>query len=100
MGCLLCLEQFGSGLNSSQLLSHLAVDMLKLDRTITRELGDPENQDRVRHIAAMAKSGNMRTIADFVEDASNIAFLFGSGVDYLQGHFMAPVTPVMDYDFN
>ena len=100
VGCQLCLEQFGSGLNSSQLLSHLTVDILKLDRTITRELGDPENQDRVRHIATMAKASHMRTIADFVEDAANIAFLFGSGVDYLQGQFMAPVSPSMDYDFS
>ena len=99
-GCLLCMEQFGSGLNSSQLLSHLPVDMLKLDHTITRELGDAGNQDRVRHIAALAKAGNMRTIADYVEDASNIAFLFGSGIDYVQGQFMAPVTALMDYDFS
>ena len=100
LGCRVCLEQFGSGLNSTQLLAHFPVDIIKIDRGFMKDLGaSAENQARVRQIATMAKSSGMQTIADFVQDAGSITFLFGSGVDYVQGQFMAPVTPAMNYEF-
>jgi diguanylate cyclase (GGDEF)-like protein/PAS domain S-box-containing protein len=100
LGCRVCLEQFGSGLNSTQLLAHFPVDIIKIDRGFMKDLGSSaENQARVRQIATMARSSGMQTIADFVQDAGSITFLFGSGVDYVQGQFMAPVTPTMNYEF-
>lgn len=100
LGCGICLDQFGSGLNSAQLLTHLDVNMLKIDRGFMKDLATSrESQDRVRHIATMAQSSGMKTIADFVQDAGSISFLFGAGVDYVQGQFMAPTGPEMNYEF-
>lgn len=94
------LEQFGSGLNSFQLLSHFNADTLKLDREFTEELASsPEHQERVREIAAKAREMGKQTIANFVQDAGSMSILFGAGIDYAQGHFLAHAGPNMDYDF-
>jgi diguanylate cyclase (GGDEF)-like protein/PAS domain S-box-containing protein len=101
MGVRVGLEQFGSGLNSFQLLSHFDADLLKLDRSFIEELaGNAEHQARVREIAAKAAELGKQTIAQFVQDAGSMTILFGAGIDYAQGHFLAAAGPEMDYDFS
>ena len=39
------------------------------------------------------------SIADGVQDASSMTALFSSGVDYVQGEFLAQSGPDMNYDF-
>ncbi|MEJ7746488.1 MAG: EAL domain-containing protein [Luteimonas sp.] len=100
LGCKVGLEQFGSGLNSLQLLSHFAPAFLKIDRTFVQELSKtPEHQKRIREITQAASTRGMRTIAEFVEDAASMSNLFNSGVDYVQGNFLATPAAEMNYDF-
>ncbi|HEY0503892.1 MAG TPA: GGDEF domain-containing response regulator [Lysobacter sp.] len=94
------LEQFGVGLNSFQLLTHFNADLLKIDRSFMEELGgNPEHQARVREIADKARELGKTTIAEFVQDAGSMSILFGAGIDYAQGNFLAPPGPNMDYEF-
>ena len=94
------LEQFGVGLNSFQLLSHFNADLLKIDRSFMDDLaGNPDHQARVREIADKARELGKTTIAEFVQDAGSMSFLFGAGIDYAQGNFLAPPGPNMDYEF-
>ena len=94
------LEQFGVGLNSFQLLTHFNADVLKIDRSFMQELsGNPDHQQRVREIAEKARELGKTTIAEFVQDAGSMSILFGAGIDYAQGNFLAPPGPAMDYEF-
>lgn len=98
--CRLALEQFGVGLDSFQLLSHLQPHLLKLDRSFTQELPQqPDSQAKVESIAERARELGIRTIADAVQDAASMSILFAAGVDYVQGHFLAEAGPGMHYDF-
>jgi multidomain signaling protein FimX len=100
LGCRVGLEQFGAGLNSFQLLSHFDAAFLKVDRGFMQDLAShPDNQERIREIAARAREDGRRTIAEFVQDAASMSLLFGAGVDYVQGHFLSPAGPEMNYDF-
>lgn len=99
-GVRLGLEQFGAGLNSFQLLSHVDVALLKVDRSFTEALPtNPEQQKRLREIAQKAGALGKQTIVDFVRDATTMSALFSAGVDYAQGHFLAPADPELDYEF-
>jgi EAL domain-containing protein (putative c-di-GMP-specific phosphodiesterase class I) len=40
------------------------------------------------------------TIAEYVQDAATMSFLFGVSVDYVQGYFLAAPAPAMNYDFS
>ncbi|NYZ64220.1 EAL domain-containing protein [Luteimonas sp. SJ-16] len=98
--CRFALEQFGVGLDSFQLLTHLQPHLLKLDRSFTDDLaGNAENQERIAEIARRARQIGIRTIAEFVQDAASMSILFGADIDYVQGNFLAPAGPVMNYDF-
>ena len=97
-GCAFALEQFGSGLNSFQLLQHIDVEYLKLDRSFTRELPKhEENQLRVRELCAQADQAGKHTIAEWVEDAASMSFLFSAGVHFVQGNFLQEPEKVMAY---
>ena len=99
-GVRLGLEQFGAGLNSFQLLTHIDAALLRIDRSFMEDLAtNAEHQKRMRDIASKARELGKQTIADFVQDASSMTTLFGAGIDYAQGHFLAVAGPDMDYDF-
>jgi diguanylate cyclase (GGDEF)-like protein/PAS domain S-box-containing protein len=99
-GCRMALEQFGAGLDSFQLLSHFDPAFIKLDRSFMEDLAkNTTNQQRVRDIATKARSLGIRSIAEFVQDAASMSMLFSSGIDYVEGHFLAPAGPEMNYEF-
>ena len=98
--CRLALAQFGSGLDSFQLLSHLQPHLLKLDRSFSEDLPqNPESQQRVNEIAGKARELGIRTVAEYVQDAASMSFLFAAGIDYAQGAFLAQAGPDMNYEF-
>ena len=89
LGGQFALEQFGSGLNSFQLLSHIDADYLKIDRSYMADLAkSAENQKRVAEICQQARELNKQTIAEWVEDATSTSLLFAAGVDFVQGNFL------------
>lgn len=89
LGGQFALEQFGSGLNSFQLLSHVDADFLKLDRSYMADLPrHPENQKKVAELCTQAHELGKQVIAEWVEDATSTSLLFTAGVDFVQGHFL------------
>jgi diguanylate cyclase (GGDEF)-like protein/PAS domain S-box-containing protein len=89
LGGYFALEQFGSGLNSFQLLTHVDADYLKIDRSYMAELPrHPENQKKVAEICQQARELKRQTIAEWVEDATSTSLLFACGVDFVQGNFL------------
>ncbi|WP_434025905.1 EAL domain-containing protein [[Pseudomonas] boreopolis] len=99
-GCKVGLEQFGSGLDSFQLLAHFRPSFLRLDRGISAEVASSkESQDKIREITGRAGSAGIVTVTEFVADAASISALFSAGVDYVQGDFVAPASPAMNFEF-
>jgi len=98
--CGFALEQFGSGLNSFQLLKHVDANYLKIDRNFMVELPkNKENQEKVREICELAQRSNKMTVAEFVEDAASMSILFSCGVNFVQGNFLQEPEKVMAYEF-
>ncbi len=98
--CGFALEQFGSGLNSFQLLKHVGAAYVKLDRTFMAELPkSAENQAKIREMCEQARTLGRMTVAEFVEDAASMSILFSCGVNFVQGNFLQEPEKVMSYDF-
>lgn len=98
--CRFAIEQFGSGLNSFQILKHLPADFLKIDRTFMQNLpASGENQQRIKEITDQAHAQGKTTIAEFVEDAQSMSILWQCGVNYVQGNFLQEPEKVLAYDF-
>ncbi|MDR2011914.1 MAG: EAL domain-containing protein [Rhodanobacter sp.] len=87
--CEFALEQFGSGLNSFQLLTHIPARYLKIDRHFMLDLPrNKESQEHIKELCEKARQANKITIAESVEDAASMSLLFGFGVDFVQGNFL------------
>lgn len=89
LGGSFALEQFGSGLNSFQLLNHIDADYLKIDRSHMADLPQhADSQKKVSEICQQAHELKRLTIAEWVEDATSTSLLFACGVDFVQGNFL------------
>lgn len=87
--CGFALEQFGTGLNSFQLLKHVPAQYLKIDRSFMADLSrNKESQEKVREICEQAHLAGKLTIAEFVQDAASMSILFNCGVNFVQGNFL------------
>lgn len=96
LGGFFALEQFGSGLNSFQLLNHIDADYLKIDRSFMADLPQhPENQKKITEICQQAHEMKRMAIAEWVEDAASTSLLFACGVDFVQGNFLQEPQPLI-----
>lgn len=88
-GCLVCLDDFGTGFSSFAYLKHLRADVLKIDGLFIRDLAnDRDNQVFVKAIVDVARGMGKETIAECVEDAETLAMLRHMGVDMVQGYHL------------
>ena len=96
--CGFALEQFGSGLNSFQLLKHIPAHYLKIDRNYMADLPKhKENQERIKEICDQAHHAGKLTVAEFVEDAASMSILFSCGVNFVQGNFLQEPEKVLSH---
>lgn len=95
------IEHFGQDSNYSNLLRHIQADYLKLHRSLIDNLSQStEKQEKIKEIATLAEQMNIKTITDFIEDASTLSTLWTCNIDYIQGHFLQEPDPEMNYDFS
>ncbi len=89
LGCRFALDDFSSGFSSFSQLKNLPVDFVKIDGQFVRG-ADSGDRAIVQSINDSAHSLGKQTIAEYVESAEILHFLFESGVDYVQGYFLSP----------
>lgn len=98
--CGFVLDDFGTGANPFQLLDHIDVDYIRLDRSFMEDLAEnTKNQEAIQRITELAGERGKLTITQFVPDAASLSVLWGMGVNFIQGYFLQEPSPVMDYDF-
>lgn len=96
-GCLLALDDFGSGLSSFGYLRNLPVDILKIDGMFVRGIvDDPVDQALVRSINCIGQLLGKSTVAECVENAGTLSMLKDLGVDYAQGYTLGRPEPIDD----
>ncbi|MGH8869786.1 MAG: EAL domain-containing response regulator [Actinomycetes bacterium] len=94
-GVLIAVDDFGTGYSSLTLLRRLPVDMLKVDRSFVDGMShDPEDAAIVSAVLGLARSLNLRTVAEGVENSDQLDALRHLGCDLAQGYlFSRPVPP-------
>ncbi|QSA98667.1 EAL domain-containing protein [Methylococcus sp. EFPC2] len=93
-GCVLALDDFGSGFASFYYLKQFSVDCIKIDGAFIRNL--PDNRDdqiSVRAMVEMARAYGKKTVAEFVENEAIVRLLMDYGVDYAQGYHIGKPAP-------
>ena len=98
-GFLVSMDDFGTGYSSLNSLKDMPLDILKLDAGFFRGSEDnPRTRIVVSEALALARSLNMKTVAEGVEDKSTVDFLAQEGCDMIQGYYYAKPMPCEEYE--
>jgi predicted signal transduction protein with EAL and GGDEF domain len=98
LGVRTSIDDYGTGYSSLAYLRHLPADELKLDRSLTADVGRDRRADAiVRHTVALAHDLGLRLVVEGVEDAASCAALARLGCDVAQGYAIARPMPVQDF---
>jgi diguanylate cyclase (GGDEF)-like protein/PAS domain S-box-containing protein len=93
LGIQLSIDDFGTGYSSLAYLKRFTVDKLKIDQSFVRDIvSDQEDAVIVQTIIQMAKSLNLKTIAEGVENKEALDIVESFGCDEVQGyHYSKPI---------
>ena len=97
-GVLLSIDDFGTGYSSLNHLKKFKVYKLKIDQSFVRDIADdPDDRGIVSAIISMAQGMDMRTIAEGVETAEQLAFLQDHGCMEVQGYLFGRPMAARDF---
>ncbi|MFV1984653.1 MAG: EAL domain-containing protein [Thiohalomonadales bacterium] len=95
LGCQFSLDDFGSGLSSFAYLKNLPVNSIKIDGSFVKDINkDLMDFAFVKSINEIGHVMGMKTIAEFVENASILKLLRDINVDFAQGYFIQRPEPL------
>ena len=98
-GFLVSMDDFGSGYSSLNSLKDMPLDILKLDAGFFRgSENNPRTEIVVSEAIRLAKSLNMKTVAEGVEEKCTVDFLANEGCDMIQGYYYAKPMPGDEYE--
>ncbi|WP_024555843.1 putative bifunctional diguanylate cyclase/phosphodiesterase [Franconibacter pulveris 1160] len=94
MGVKISIDDFGTGYSSLSRLSRLAFDKIKIDKSFVHSISTQEDAlNIIRLITGMAKSLNMKAIAEGVETEEQLNSLQALGCDFAQGYLFGKPQP-------
>lgn len=92
------LDDFGSGFSSFGMLQDYDFDILKIDMSFIRKIGEnPKTKSIVHSIIGMAHEIGIKTVAEGVETEEQVSFLRQSGYDYIQGYYYSKPLPEEEF---
>lgn len=93
----IAIDDFGTGYSSLAYLKNLPVTLIKIDRSFVMELSDnKDDQTLVKTTLQLARSFNLKVVAEGVENKASLQLLTDWGCDYAQGYYIAKPLPVDD----
>ncbi|MFN3415172.1 MAG: putative bifunctional diguanylate cyclase/phosphodiesterase [Caldimonas sp.] len=99
LGLEISIDDFGTGYSSLAYLTTLPIGELKIDRSFVRELGvRAESAAVVTAIIALARSLNLRVIAEGVESMLQMEVLSRLGCSTMQGYLFSRPLPAAELE--
>lgn len=99
MGFRLEVDDFGAGYSSLNMIRHIPVDTIKIDKDfLDKKLSTDKGKIVISHTIAMAKDLKLSVVAEGVETKEHVEFLKSSACDVAQGFFFAKPMPLEEFN--
>lgn len=92
-GVAIAVDDFGTGYSAMSYLRRYPLTALKIDKAFIAKFGDQRDAAIVQAILTIAKSLNLKTVAEGVETKEQLEWLRQMGCDVWQGYFASPPRP-------
>lgn len=97
MGFSVHIDDFGTGSSTLHSLAHTCFDVLKIDRSFVKRVGDPRTDIILISTIHMAECLEMEVVAEGVETEEQVEFLVNNGCNIAQGFYFSK--PLSREDF-
>jgi len=95
------ISRYGASHGTSKVLSHMAdVTYVKLDGSFMQELNTDAGKKSIAACIKEVQGHGKKVIASHVESAIALQTLWGYGINYIEGYYVAPASERMDYPFS
>ncbi|MFK8053618.1 MAG: EAL domain-containing protein [Woeseiaceae bacterium] len=98
VGISLAIDDFGTGYSSLAYLRQFPLDALKIDRSFVDDLPAPDAAAICDAIISMARSLNLRVVAEGVENVNQLRYLTDRLCHEIQGYYFSKPLPASEFD--
>ncbi|HEY9636488.1 MAG TPA: EAL domain-containing protein [Coleofasciculaceae cyanobacterium] len=99
LGVKIAIDDFGTGYSSLSYLQQFPFDILKIDRCFIRNVTENTNNAAItKAIIEMAKSLNLKLIAEGVETEAELSFVYNNQCDGMQGYLFSRPVPTHEFE--
>ncbi len=87
---MLAADDFGTGINTLELIELMSPHVVKLDRELISGIDHiREKQENVKNLVSLFHSKNFLIVAEGIEEKEEFEYLVGLGIDLFQGYYLA-----------
>ena len=88
LGCKISIDDFGTGYSNFAYLTQIRPDFIKIDGSLVKDIADNvESRNIVKGIVDLARSLEIKLIAEYVSTPEIYAIIKELGIEYAQGYY-------------
>lgn len=88
VGCHVGMYNFGSAVNAIELLEFIKPQLVRLDRSYIKDLGNSENVETITSLVKQVNEHQASCLMAFIEDPAAMSAAWTVGARYLQGNYL------------
>jgi CheY-like chemotaxis protein len=93
------MDDFGTGYSSLSYLKSLPFDILKVDQSFVHDItNDPDSATIAKTVIAMARSLQLKVVAEGVETEGQLTYLRSHSCDEMQGYYFSRPVPAQEFE--
>lgn len=98
IGCHVGIYNFGGAVNSMELLDYIKPNLVRLDRSYVKDLGNSDNLATITSLIQQVNEHGTSSLMPFIEDPATMSSAWTVGARYLQGDYLQAPSETMQIE--